>query len=63
MRVIHGDTWTQGGIFTLFAILFLFVGAQFIAFGLLGEYIGRILQTVRRRPPYVLREIEETPRP
>jgi len=59
MRVIHGDAWTAGGVFTLFGILFLFVGAQFVAFGLLGEYIGRILQTVRRRPPYVLREVEE----
>jgi undecaprenyl-phosphate 4-deoxy-4-formamido-L-arabinose transferase len=58
MRAIHGSEWTAGGVFTLFAILFLFVGAQFVAFGLLGEYIGRILQTVRRRPPYVLREIE-----
>jgi undecaprenyl-phosphate 4-deoxy-4-formamido-L-arabinose transferase len=59
MRHLKGDQWTQGGVFTMFAILFLFIGAQFIAFGLLGEYIGRILQTVRQRPPYVLRDIEE----
>jgi len=59
MRHLQGDHWTQGGIFTLFAVLFIFVGAQFIAFGLLGEYVGRILQTVRQRPPYVLRELEE----
>ena len=59
MRVVQGDAWTQGGVFTLFAILFLFIGAQFVAFGLLGEYIGRILQTVRQRPAYVLREIDE----
>jgi undecaprenyl-phosphate 4-deoxy-4-formamido-L-arabinose transferase len=59
MRHLRGDTWTQGGVFTLFAVLFLFVGAQFIAFGLLGEYIGRILQMVRQRPPYVLRDEEE----
>jgi undecaprenyl-phosphate 4-deoxy-4-formamido-L-arabinose transferase len=61
MREIHGDEYTQGGVFTLFAILFLFVGAQFVAFGLLGEYIGRILQAVRRRPPYVLRDVAEEP--
>lgn len=65
MRILYGDAYTQGGVFTLFAILFLFVGAQFVAFGLLGEYIGRILQTVRQRPPYVLRETDgpskETP--
>jgi undecaprenyl-phosphate 4-deoxy-4-formamido-L-arabinose transferase len=58
MRVLYGDEYTQGGVFTLFAILFLFVGAQFVAFGLLGEYIGRILQTVRRRPPYVMKDEE-----
>ena len=58
-RFLEGPEWAAQGVFTLFAILFLFVGAQFVAFGLLGEYIGRILQTVRQRPPYVLREIEE----
>jgi undecaprenyl-phosphate 4-deoxy-4-formamido-L-arabinose transferase len=56
MRQVHGDAWTAGGLFTLFAVLFFFVGAQFVALGVLGEYVGRILQTVRRRPPYVLRE-------
>jgi undecaprenyl-phosphate 4-deoxy-4-formamido-L-arabinose transferase len=58
MRALYGNEYTQGGVFTLFAVLFLFVGAQFVAFGLLGEYIGRILQTVRQRPPYVLRELD-----
>ena len=58
MRALYGNDYTQGGVFTLFAVLFLFVGAQFVAFGLLGEYIGRILQTVRQRPPYVLRELD-----
>jgi len=62
MRALYGDQYTQGGVFTLFAVLFLFVGAQFVAFGLLGEYIGRILQTVRRRPPYVLRDLDQEPR-
>ncbi len=28
-------------------ILFFFVGAQFIAMGLIGEYIGRIYADVR----------------
>lgn len=57
MRIVRGDAWAAQGMFTLFAILFLFVGVQFVAFGLLGEYVGRILQTVRRRPPYVLRDL------
>ena len=45
------------GVFTLFAILFFFVGLQILALGLIGEYIGRIYQEVRRRPRYVVTEI------
>jgi len=47
------------GVFTLFAILFFFVGLQILALGLIGEYIGRIYMEVRRRPPYVIKEILE----
>ena len=50
MRFIQGAAWAAQGVFTLFAVLFFFVGAQFLAFGLLGEYIGRIYQEVRNRP-------------
>ena len=55
LRLYHGPDWAAQGVFTLFAVLFLFIGAQFIAFGLLGEYIGRIFQEVRERPLYVVR--------
>jgi undecaprenyl-phosphate 4-deoxy-4-formamido-L-arabinose transferase len=55
LRLYRGADWAAQGVFTLFAIVFIFIGAQFIAFGLLGEYIGRIFQEVRERPPYVLR--------
>ena len=44
------------GVFTLFAILFFFVGLQILALGLIGEYVGRIYQEVRRRPQYVIAE-------
>ncbi len=40
------------GVFTLFAILFVFIGILIFAVGLLGEYIGRIYLEVRRRPHY-----------
>ena len=54
-RVLHPEGTAQG-VFTLFAVLFFFVGAQFLAFGLLGEYIGRIYQEVRDRPRYVVKK-------
>ncbi|MFQ5715145.1 MAG: glycosyltransferase [Candidatus Scalinduaceae bacterium] len=57
MRIIMGSEWAVGGVFTLFAILFFFVGAQFLAFGLLGEYIGRIYSEVRKRPRFVIEKI------
>lgn len=47
------------GVFTLFSILFFFVGLQILALGLIGEYVGRIYQEVRRRPRYVISEVLE----
>ncbi len=47
------------GVFTLFAILFFFVGLQIFALGLIGEYVARIYQEVRRRPRYVVQEVLE----
>lgn len=45
------------GLFTLFAILFVFVGLLIFAVGLVGEYVGRIYAEVRRRPSYVVRAV------
>ena len=58
MRLIHGPDWAAEGVFTLFAVLFIFIGAQFIGMGLLGEYIGRIYHDVRARPRYFIQKIE-----
>jgi undecaprenyl-phosphate 4-deoxy-4-formamido-L-arabinose transferase len=55
MRILHGDAWTQAGVFTLFAVLFLMVGMLFASLGVLGEYVGRIYGEVRQRPRYVVR--------
>jgi undecaprenyl-phosphate 4-deoxy-4-formamido-L-arabinose transferase len=57
-RILHPEGAAQG-VFTLFAVLFFFVGAQFLAFGLLGEYIGRIYQEVRDRPRYVIKKLHK----
>ena len=41
-RIIYGASCAAEGVFTLFSILFAFVGFQFFALGVMGEYIGRI---------------------
>jgi undecaprenyl-phosphate 4-deoxy-4-formamido-L-arabinose transferase len=58
MRCVYGSPWAADGVFTLFALLFFFVGAQFTGLGLLGEYIGRIYHDVRDRPRSFIQEIK-----
>lgn len=57
LRFIYGATWAAQGVFTLFAILFVFVGIQLLAMGLIGEYIGRIYSEVRNRPRYIIKKV------
>jgi len=47
------------GVFTLFAIMFFFLGIVLFGLGIVGEYVGRIYQEVRKRPRFVIREIIE----
>ncbi len=49
------------GVFTLFAILFFFLGIVLFGLGIVGEYIGRIYQEVRKRPRFVVRHVLEKP--
>jgi undecaprenyl-phosphate 4-deoxy-4-formamido-L-arabinose transferase len=44
------------GVFTLFAILFVFVGLNTLGLALVGEYVGRIYREVRQRPRFVIRQ-------
>ncbi len=44
------------GVFTLFAILFFFVGLNTLGLALIGAYVGRIYHEVRQRPRYVIRQ-------
>jgi undecaprenyl-phosphate 4-deoxy-4-formamido-L-arabinose transferase len=57
LRLVLGPAWAAEGVFTLFAILFMFIGAQFVGMGLLGEYIGRIYIDVRARPRYFVQQV------
>jgi undecaprenyl-phosphate 4-deoxy-4-formamido-L-arabinose transferase len=56
-RLVYGALWAAQGVFTLFAVLFAFVGLQFFALGVIGEYIGRIYREVRKRPEYVIEQV------
>ena len=57
MRLFYGAEWAGYGVFTLFAILFFFVGALFFAFGIMGQYVGRIYHEVRKRPRFTIRKV------
>ncbi|MEY3220378.1 MAG: hypothetical protein RIT27_1735 [Pseudomonadota bacterium] len=57
MRFVYGAEWAVRGVFTLFSVLFFFVGMQFMAMGLMGEYLGRIYYDVRARPRYFVKAV------
>ena len=56
-RVVLGPE--VDGVFTLFAIVFFFLGIALFGIGLLGEYIGRIYVQVRQRPRYIIGAVLE----
>jgi dolichol-phosphate mannosyltransferase len=45
---------TTPGLPTTILVVTFFSGAQLIALGLLGEYVGRIYDEVKGRPPYII---------
>jgi undecaprenyl-phosphate 4-deoxy-4-formamido-L-arabinose transferase len=47
----------EQGLFTLFALVFLLLGALFVALGVLGEFTARVYAEVRRRPRYLVTSV------
>ncbi len=54
-RVLYGPELE--GAFTLFAILYFLIGILIMGLGIIGEYIGRIHEDVRKRPRFIIRDI------
>ena len=57
-RLFIGAEWAANGVLTILGFLLIFLGAQFFALGLVGEYVGRILLQVRLREPWVVGGVE-----
>ena len=58
-RLVYGPDPAEQGLFTLFAIAFLLIGIALFGLGMLGEYVGRIYEEVRRRPRYIVGAVLE----
>jgi undecaprenyl-phosphate 4-deoxy-4-formamido-L-arabinose transferase len=56
-RILFGSE--AEGLFTLFSVVFLFIGLALFGIGLLGEYVGRIYAQVRERPRYIVEAVLE----
>jgi glycosyltransferase involved in cell wall biosynthesis len=53
LKIAHGHA-SQMGLPALMALVLFIGGVQLAAVGVLGEYIGRIYDEVRRRPLYII---------
>jgi len=56
-RIIVGPE--AEGVFSLFGVVFFFIGLALFGIGLLGEYVGRIYAQVRERPRYLVEAVLE----
>ncbi len=55
MRLLYG--LSPPGFATLIVSIFFLAGIQLITMGVMGEYVGRIFEEVKRRPLYVVRQV------
>ncbi len=55
LRRILGVEIAATGFTTIITLVLFLGGVQLVAIGVVGEYIGRIYDEVKRRPPYIVR--------
>jgi polyisoprenyl-phosphate glycosyltransferase len=53
LKIFHGNQYPMG-VPTITVLVLFIGGVQLTAVGVLGEYIGRIYDEVRRRPMYIV---------
>jgi len=53
--LIFGEIETEGWLSILLSVLF-FGGIQMLTLGLIGEYLIRVLNQVKKRPPFIIEE-------
>lgn len=61
-RLLGFENSQQGFTTTIVVVLFL-GGVQLIGIGILGEYLGRVYDEVKRRPPYIVKPAPSGSRP
>ncbi|MCA8961425.1 MAG: glycosyltransferase [Planctomycetes bacterium] len=57
LRLAFGVNWANEGTLTILGIVSILAGAQLIAIGVLGEYIGRIHERLSGRSSYRVRAV------
>ena len=53
-RIVWGPD--ADGVFTLFAFMYFLIGILLMGLGIVGEYIGRIYEEVRKRPRFIVKD-------